>query len=136
MSGKVEKLRRASLGSACHDRRMKWPTTFCFSLMACATTAEAGGPLPTEVAAAGAYVAHEVNVCRALIDVCDGVSPAAPDKVESLACRRERQGAASCTFEHSGSKCRARFMRSNDAPDGWIVAFRNRVPIGADVDCE
>jgi hypothetical protein len=108
----------------------------CLLLVPCIATAQEVARLPSKSAAAAAYVAYEENICRALIDVCDGIAPAAPEGVERLACHRERRGAAICTFATTGTHCRARFIRSNGAPDGWIVAFRNRVPKGSDVTCK
>lgn len=95
-------------------------------------------PFPTKSAAAKAYAAYEENICRKLIDVCNGISPTTfpPDGVEKLVCRPANQGATRCTFEIRDRHCKAQFIRSPSSTDGWIVAFRNRVPKGPDITCK
>lgn len=95
-------------------------------------------PFPTKSAAAKAYAAYEDDICRKLIDVCNGIAPATfpPDGVEKLVCRPAIQGATRCAFEIRGRACKAQFIRSPSSADGWIVAFRNRVPKGPDVTCK
>lgn len=92
--------------------------------------------LPTTVAAAKAYVAYEENICRALIDVCEGIPHPDPTGVRKLSCHPVASNAAQCRFEAAGRSCKARFVNDPSSTDGWAVAFRNRVPKGPDVNCK
>jgi len=92
-------------------------------------------PLPTKLDAAKAYVAYEENVCGALIDICDGIPDVRGEAIDGLSCRREPQETAVCRFEYAGRRCQARFVRSEGLSNGWMVAFRNRVPKGSDIEC-
>lgn len=118
-----------------YDCSMRSLVLSWFLLWPCAAWTQEVARLPTKSAAAAAFVAYEANICRALIDVCEGIAPVAPDAIDRLTCRKERKATASCSFTLAGRKCRARFIRSDAAPDGWAVAFRNRVPKGSDVQC-
>ena len=104
-------------------------------LYAYTASAQTISTLPTKQEAAKAYEAYEEAVCRVMIDVCDGIASASPEGVERLACRRERQGTSTCRFEYANRRCRARFVMSEDISQGWVVAFRNRVPKGPDIEC-
>ena len=114
---------------------MKRSILVCLLLWPCAGSAQDPAGLPTKSAAAAAFFAHQENICRALVDLCDGIAPASPEAIDQLACREERQDAAICTFWYGGRGCLARFVRSKDAADGWIIAFRNRAPKGSDIEC-
>lgn len=48
-----------------------------------AAAAQEHAKLPTKSAAAASFVAHEENICRALIDVCEGIAPARPELTEN-----------------------------------------------------
>ena len=100
--------------------------------------AQQTAPLPTESAAANAYASHEGDICRRLIDACDGATSTTvpPDEVKKLACRSAAPSAARCTFEIRDRACKAEFIRSPSSADGWVVAFRDRVPKGPYVACK
>lgn len=92
-------------------------------------------PLPTPLEAASAYVSYEENACRALVDVCDGIPAVRAEAVEGLLCHRAAKGTAVCTFQYAGRRCQARFVMAERPSNSWLVAFRNRVPKGSDIDC-
>lgn len=57
-----------------------------FLVLSYTTLPQPVASFPTLIAASEAYVAYEQNICRALIDVCEGVASASPQHVEKLAC--------------------------------------------------
>ena len=115
---------------------MKHLVAFGLVALSSATLAQPRASAPTPIAAAEAYVAYETNVCRALIDVCEGVGKGSPPNVQKLVCRPGSGEAALCRFEAQGHVCDARFRRTPSTVDGWSVAFRNKVPKGPDIRCK
>jgi hypothetical protein len=67
--------------------------------------------LPGKAEAAAAFFEREANICRGLIDICEGgVGMRSAEEVTGLHCRAGRRGIASCRFEIAGNRCRAAFV--------------------------
>jgi hypothetical protein len=88
-------------------------------LLGAAGGAPAGPPaaLPGRAEAATAWFELQANICRGLIDVCEGgVGVPSAEEVSGLRCRAGRRGEANCRFAVSGHRCRARFVSAAAGP--------------------
>ena len=105
---------------------MRWAFLPLATLMLCGQVSahELRAP-PTLADANAALAAHQNDLCRSLIDVCEGVPN---ETVEKLSCTVKNPQSATCRFKASGRACRARFSKPNPNEPHWIVSFRNRTP--------
>lgn len=88
--------------------------------------------LPGATDAAVAYVENEADMCRAMIDVCEGVATPSPELVSELRCRAGRRGTATCRFRYADSRCRAHFVSAGAGADyRWALDWRSS-PTAAD----
>ncbi|HYD11696.1 MAG TPA: hypothetical protein VEC11_02495 [Allosphingosinicella sp.] len=87
------------------------------------TAAQAPSLLPGRAEAAVAFFERQADICRALIDVCEGgVGVRAPEDVTDLSCRTGRPGFATCRFTVAGQRCRADFVSAAAGADhGWAL---------------